>query len=32
MTKVTRLALTPADVGIAQGTDPDDPPVARPVR
>jgi hypothetical protein len=24
--------LTPADVGITQGTDPDDPPVARPVR
>jgi Kef-type K+ transport system membrane component KefB len=24
--------LTPADVGIAHGTDPDDPPVAEPVR
>ena len=24
--------LTPADVGITHGTDPDDPPVARPVR
>jgi hypothetical protein len=24
--------LTPADVGISRGIDPDDPPVARPVR